>query len=290
MNASAIPGTPKAPTPPVWARAWNRCRAWSSDPAAALWLAAALGWLALLAGGHHHHLLVLAGSGESAWALALAVLLVGGAWLEMIVAMMLPTTAPMVRLFATASARAPRPAASLAAFIGAYVAVWMAFALVAVAVATAIQAAAAAQRWAWIYTQPYWLLAAVLALAGAFQLSPFKDRCLSMCRDPMLFLFAHYRRGVRGAWSLGLRHGISCLGCCWALMLIMFGTGVGNVFAMLVLTAVMLAEKTTRWGRRLARPLGVALLLSAVAVALFGDAMWGWGIYAPLYRLCDVGV
>ncbi|TAM98541.1 MAG: DUF2182 domain-containing protein [Rhodanobacteraceae bacterium] len=271
------------------AHAWGRAARWERwrDPVLAVWLIAALGWFALLAGGHHHHLLVAGGSAPT---LAFALLVVGGAWLEMIAAMMLPTAIPMVRTFATVSARAPRPFAAMAAFLGAYVAVWMAFALAAVAAATALQAAAVGGGWRWIYVRPDWLLAAVLALAGTFQLSPLKDRCLAMCRDPMTFIFSRYRRGVRGAWALGLRHGLSCLGCCWALMLIMFGTGVGNVFAMLLLTAVMWAEKTTRWGRRLARPLGFGLLLAAAAVALFGDALWGWGIYAPLYPLCGVGV
>lgn len=273
---------------PPW-RAWAevlRSVQWR-DPALAIWLVAGLGWLALLAGGHHHHLLVVRGSVPS---LALALLLVGGAWLEMIAAMMLPTAVPMARTFATVSARAPRPFAAMAAFFAAYLAVWMAFALVGVAAATALQAAAVSARWRWVYAHPYWLLAAVLGVAGAFQLSPLKDRCLAMCRDPMGFIFSHYRRGTRGAWALGLRHGLSCLGCCWALMLIMFGTGVGNVFAMLLLTAVMLAERITRWGRRLTRPLGFGLLLAAAAIALFGDALWGWGIYAPLVQLCGAGV
>ncbi|TAN12570.1 MAG: DUF2182 domain-containing protein [Burkholderiaceae bacterium] len=282
-SAAGSRGTP-ARLARVWSAAFHGMR--GRDPALAVWLIVALGWFALLAGGHHHHLLVAGGSAPT---LAFALLLVGGAWLEMIAAMMLPTALPMVRTFAAVSARAPRPRAAMAAFLGAYVAVWMAFALAAVVAATALQAAAVGGGWRWIYAHPYWLLAAVLALAGAFQLSPLKDRCLAMCRDPMTFIFSRYRRGVRGAWALGLRHGVSCLGCCWALMLIMFGTGVGNVVAMLLLTAVMGAEKATRWGRRLARPLGFGLLLAAGGVALFGDALWGWGVYAPLYPLCGVG-
>lgn len=263
---------------------WQRLR----DPMIWLWAAVVFCWLALLFGGRHQHLLSVGGAQSSAGSAALALLLVMGAWLEMVVAMMLPTTAPMLRLFRSTSARAPRPVAAMAAFIGGYLTVWMVFAVLATAAATALQAAAVRGQWQWVYARPYLLLAAVLTLAGAFQLSPLKDRCLSACRSPMLFLFAHYGRGRRAGWALGWRHGLSCLGCCWALMLIMFGTGMGNVVVMLGLTVIMLLEKVTPWGRRSAVPLGLALLAAAVLVARFGDAMWGWGLYAPLYALCGV--
>ena len=261
-------------------------RQWVSDPGFLLWGIAGIFWVALLAGGHQHHVLVLDRSAGSASTVALAVLVIAGAWLEMIAAMMLPTVVPMVRMFNVVSARGPRPTAARAAFLAGYLALWMVFALVAIAAATGIQTAAVLGQWTWIYTHPYLLLAAMLAIAGAFQLSSLKDRCLTQCRDPRMFLFLNYRRGIRGGWVLGLRHGLSCLGCCWALMLVMLGTGVENVMAMLVLTVVMLAEKTTRWGRRMTVPLGIALLFAAVLVAFFGDKMWGWGLYAPLYSLC----
>jgi len=80
-------------------------------------------------------------------------------------------------------------------------------------------------------------------------------------------LWRHYRRGPRGAWRLATRHALNCLGCCWALMLLLFGTGVASLAWMLALTAVMVAEKTTRWGARLTTPVGVALLAGAVLVA-----------------------
>jgi len=80
-------------------------------------------------------------------------------------------------------------------------------------------------------------------------------------------LWRHYRRRPRGAWRLATRHALNCLGCCWALMLLLFGTGVASLAWMLALTAVMVAEKTTRWGARLTTPVGVALLAGAVLVA-----------------------
>ncbi len=259
-------------------------REWFRDPGRLLWTVAAVCWIALLAAGHHHDALVTGGATtRSATALALSGLLVLGAWLQMTAAMMLPTTVPMMRMFHVVSGRAPRPAVARAAFLAGYLALWMAFAVAAVTLATGIRGWAAAGHLSWLATRPSLVLAAVLAIAGVFQLTPLKDRCLTQCRDPRAFLFAHYRRGIAGGWTLGWRHGLSCLGCCWALMLIMFGTGLGNVLAMLVLTAVMLAEKTTPWGRRIVVPLGVGLLAAAGLVALFGNDMSGWGLYEPLY-------
>lgn len=256
---------------------------WFRDPGRLLWTIAAVCWVALLAAGHHHDLRIAQGaSARSAASIAVSAALVAGAWLEMTAAMMLPTTIPMVRMFTVVSARAPRKAAVRAAFLAGYLALWLAFALVAVAVATLIRSWTPLAQWNWIADRPHLGLAAVLAIAGVFQLTPLKDRCLTECRDPRAFLFAHYRRGARGAWTLGLRHGLSCLGCCWALMLIMFGTGLGNVLAMLVLTAVMLIEKTARWGMRVVTPLGIGLVAAAALVGLFGNQLPGWGLYQPL--------
>lgn len=262
---------------------------WFRDPARLLWTVAAVCWVALLTFGHRHDVVIAGGgSAPSPTAVAVSVLLVLGAWLLMTAAMMLPTTIPMVRMFNVVSARAPRPAAVRTAFLIGYLALWLAFAVVAVGAATGIRAWAAAGHLSWIATRPDLVLAAVLAIAGVFQLTPLKDRCLTQCRDPRAFLYTHYRRGVRGAWSLGLRHGLSCLGCCWALMLIMFGTGLGNVLAMLVLTAVMLIEKTARWGARIVTPLGVGLVIAAVLVGLFGHHLSGWGLYEPLHSSTGV--
>ncbi|MGB3892979.1 MAG: DUF2182 domain-containing protein [Mycolicibacter sinensis] len=256
---------------------------WLRDPGRLLWTIAALCWVALLVTGHHHDGLIAGGNRpESAAGIAVSVALLAAAWLEMTAAMMLPTTIPMVRMFTVVSARAPRTAAVRTAFLAGYLALWLAFALAAVAVATVLRAWAPPAQLSWIAARPHLVLAAVLAIAGVFQLTPLKDRCLTQCRDPRAFLFAHYRRGVAGAWNLGLRHGWACLGCCWALMLIMFGTGLGNVLAMLALTAVMLIEKTASWGRRIVTPLGIGLLATAALVGLFGNHLPGWELYEPL--------
>lgn len=263
-----------------------RPRAFFADPGRLLWTIAAVSWVALLVGGHHHDARGV--DGASASAVAVSLLLVAGAWLEMTAAMMLPTAIPMVRMFTVVSARAPRPVAVRTAFLAGYLALWLGFAVVAVGAATGLRAVAVPVQLSWLDSRPHLLLAAVLAIAGVFQLTPLKDRCLTQCRDPRAFLYTHYRRGIGGALNLGLRHGWSCLGCCWALMLIMFGTGLGNVLAMLLLTAVMLIEKTASWGRRIVTPLGVGLLIAAALVGVFGGRLPGAGLSDPLHSSTDV--
>lgn len=198
------------------------------------------------------------------WPLLLTVF--AGAWLVMAGAMMLPTVIPMMRLFTVVSADRPHPGAARSAFLASYLAVWTGFALVALGGDTGVHALV--DNWPWLHAREGLVLAGALAVAGAFQFSPLKQRCLTLCRDPRAFLFAHYRRGTGGAWSVGVRHALSCLGCCWALMLVMFATGVGSLAWMVGLTAVMVAEKTARWGARLVAPVGVVLLLAATVIGV----------------------
>ena len=113
-----------------------------------------------------------------------------------------------------------------------------------------------------------------MALAGLFQFSELKYRCLDKCRTPLSFVIERWR-GRAERWNalrLGLHHGLFCLGCCWALMLLMFVVGAGSVGWMLVLGAVMAVEKNLPWGRRLAVPLGIILLVWAGVVAYTGLA------------------
>jgi predicted metal-binding membrane protein len=109
----------------------------------------------------------------------------------------------------------------------------------------------------------------VLATAGLFQFTHLKYRCLDKCRTPFSFLAQHWHGPAprRSAFRLGLHHGLYCVGCCWAIMLLMFVIGTGNVGWMLGLGAVMALEKNAPWGSRLSRPLGGALLIAASVVA-----------------------
>jgi predicted metal-binding membrane protein len=197
------------------------------------------------------------------WPLRIAEFL--AVWVVMLGAMMLPTVVPLARLFAPVSARAPHPHRARVALTTGYLAVWTAFAPVALFGDAGLHHLV--HSWPWLAAHTGLILGSALLLAGAFQFSPLKNACLTACRNPAVFLWQHYRRGVRGALVLGIRHGISCVGCCWALMLVMFATGVGGLAWMLGLTAVMVAEKTTRWGARLVAPVGVGLLLAGAVLS-----------------------
>jgi len=195
-----------------------------------------------------------------------ALLLFLAAWQVMTGAMMLPSSLPMVGLFARASREQARPRLAFAAFITAYFAVWTSFALLALFSDAGLHQLI--ERWRWIDDRPWLIAGSVLVLAGGFQFSPLKERCLNSCRNPVAFLWHHYQRGLRPAWLLGLRHGVFCLGCCWALMLTMFAVGVGSLAWMAALTGVMLIEKTAPRGRQLVPVVGIALIVSGAVVLL----------------------
>ncbi len=185
------------------------------------------------------------------------------AWQVMTAAMMLPSSRPMVRLFSQVSTSR----LAVTAFLTAYFAIWTGFAVVALAGDALLHDLV--ERSGWLHHHPSVITGGVLVLAGAFQFSPLKARCLQACRSPYAFLLRHYDRGVRPAWSLGVRHGLFCLGCCWALMLTMFGVGVTSLVWMVSLTAVMVVEKTAAWGRRLVPVTGSVLIIWGVILLLF---------------------
>ena len=118
--------------------------------------------------------------------------------------------------------------------------------------------------WGWLAEHTWVIGSAIFAIAGLFQFTPLKESCLKECRSPFGFFVRYYRRGAGHAWRLGLRHGLFCLGCCWALMLVMFGVGVGSLAWMLALAGVMVIEKVTRRGTLLSPVVGIAMLVLAV--------------------------
>ncbi len=112
-------------------------------------------------------------------------------------------------------------------------------------------------------------------MAGLYQFTPLKDHCLDQCRSPLSFVLGHWRgtrERLHAGW-LGVHHGLFCVGCCWSLMLLMLVVGVGNLGWMLVLGAVMAAEKNLPASRRLSKPLGVLLLAWGVLVIVRGQAL-----------------
>jgi predicted metal-binding membrane protein len=222
----------------------------------ALPLAIALGWAVAVAaetsgtaGALHHDGLIEGGLPRTA-----ALLLFLAAWQLMTAAMMLPSSLPLVRLFwATSGSRR-----ALAAFLGGYAVVWSAFG--AAAFAGDVVLHELFHVIGPLEARPWLVPGMVLLGAGAFQFTSLKDRCLEQCRNPAMFLLRRYRRGAREAFRIGGDHGVFCLGCCWALMLLMFAAGIANLVWMAALAAVMTYEKAGRHGRALTPVVGVALV------------------------------
>lgn len=195
------------------------------------------------------------------------------AWQLHIAAMMLPSTLPLLGLFGRAAAAQPRPRAARGAFLGGYLLVWTAFGFAALLGDALLQLGL--HRWSWLMQRPELIAGTVLVLAGVFQFSALKDRCLDQCRHPAAFLMSHYQRGVAGALALGVRHGLFCLGCCWALMLVMFVVGIANLAWMVPLALLMLYEKVGPGGARVTGAVGLGLIGLGVLIALGPEWLLG---------------
>ena len=202
----------------------------------------------------------------SFWA-GLGVFLV--AWQLMTAAMMLPSSMPMIRLFWATAVRQDRPGKPLAAFLGAYAAVWTAFGVVALLGDLVLHRLVDSVPW--LEAHSWYIGGTVLLGAALFQFSELKERCLRECRHPASFLLQHYKRGTKAAFRTGLAHAMFCLGCCWALMLVAFAAGVADLWWMAVMAAIMWAEKTWKHGERVATVAGLALGVLA-ALVLFHPA------------------
>ena len=181
-------------------------------------------------------------------------------WILMTTAMMLPTTVPLLEIFRRLSAQRPERSQLMALVISGYLGIWTAFGAVAHLADWVLHELV--EHNPWLETNAYIIGAGTLLLAGAFQFSRLKYRCLDKCRAPLSFVMEYWRGGDdrRNALLLGIHHGLFCVGCCWALMLLMFGVGVGNIGWMLALGGVMAVEKNLPWGRKLSGPLGVTLV------------------------------
>lgn len=246
---------------------------------AALALLTLLAWLCLLAG---------AGTGMDAiamsgWFMPLALpaplsaewttfywLIAFGMWVVMMVAMMLPSASPMVLLYARVvrhaerQGRAPRAGASIACFACAYFSLWILFSLLAVAAQWALEQVGAMSTM--MSVRGGLLAGALLLAAGLYQLTPLKTACLRHCRGPAQFIAAHWRPGVTGAWQMGLVHGLYCLGCCAALMLLLFVGGVMNLVWIAGLTLLVAIEKLAPFGARAAKAIGALLVCAGLAL------------------------
>jgi predicted metal-binding membrane protein len=251
---------------------------------ALLLAAAALCWAWLLGQGGA---MDMAAMGRPTMGLPAAAFLV--MWAIMMIAMMFPTAAPMVLTFHRIGAgkRARGEAfASIWLFVAGYTIVWAAAGIAAylgalaaerIAAQTGLSAAAAAR-----------IGGALLVVAGLYQLTPWKNMCLSKCRSPIAFVLTAWRDGALGAVRMGVEHGGACLGCCWLLMAILFPLGLMNPGAMALVTLVVFAEKALPW-RRVAvwGAAGALMLYGAVvitaprALPTFAPAMTMPGIAMP---------
>jgi predicted metal-binding membrane protein len=190
-------------------------------------------------------------------------ILVGG-WTLMTAAMMLPTSLPLVLLFRRMTVRRAEGQQLVLLLIVGYLVVWAGFGL-AVHVADLVLHDLVV-RSGWLEANAWLIGGITLGIAGAYQFTALKYRCLDECRSPLAFISRRWRGRDerRQSFRLGVEHGVFCVGCCWSLMLLMFIVGLGNIVWMLVLGAIMAVEKNMPWGRRLSHPLGVALLACAV--------------------------
>lgn len=182
-------------------------------------------------------------------------------WAIMMAAMMLPSALPMLLQFVDLSRRNGEGARGRA-FVGAYLLVWLVFSMAATALQWGLQAAGWTDPMA--ASRSAWLTAALLLLAGVYQFSPLKQACLARCRTPIGFLLGEWRPGTHGALVMGLRHGLFCLGCCWALMALLFVGGVMNLAWVAALAIVVALEKLLPQGARLAAVMGLVLIGAGV--------------------------
>ena len=179
-------------------------------------------------------------------------------WIVMMVAMMLPTAAPMILTYASLSRRR-KPGTpvrtSVPALVLGYLVAWISFSVLAAVLDGVLQ------RASWIsaagQSESFVLSGGLLVLAGVFQWTPLKTACLSACRSPLALMLTEWREGTWGAFRMGLRHGWFCVGCCWALMGLMWVAGMLNLLWLAALTVYMLAEKVLPGAERWSRWVGV---------------------------------
>jgi predicted metal-binding membrane protein len=208
-------------------------------------------------------------TGASAWMMTAVwdvrhLALLWAMWAVMMVAMMLPSAAPLLVFYARV-VRQSAATASLAsrqvyALAAGYLVIWMIFSVGATALQR-VMASLLLMSPMMVITSPR-AGALLLLLAGVYQFTPIKQSCLGACRSPLLFVMSRAPAGVRGAFRMGCEHGALCVGCCWALMLLLFVGGVMNLTVIATLTALVAFEKLAPFGRQGARISGGALIVA----------------------------
>lgn len=205
--------------------------------------------------------------GNTVWTPAYAALIYLMWWIMMI-AMMTPSAAPMLLLFTAikkAGANALQAPVLSLLFLGGYLLAWAFFSAAATALQWRLETMGLSDG-PMMSLSSRALGGAVLLAAGAYQFTPYKHACLNHCRMPVQFLTAHNRRGAAGAVLMGAHHGTFCLGCCWALMLLLFAGGIMNLYWITGLALYVLAEKTVPYPRAFAIATGGLLILAGLYV------------------------
>jgi predicted metal-binding membrane protein len=212
--------------------------------AAALGVITVAAWLALIAGTP---------MGDPATFLV--------AWVVMMAAMMIPSSAPMFLLYRLSANDAPNGGLRTILFGAGYLLVWAAVGMVVLVAQRVLDAVVSAEL------RPFGV-AAVLLAAGAYQFTPLKATCLRACQTPADFLVRHWRTGAAGALRLGLDHGLYCLGCCWALMAVLVSAGGMGLAWVALIAVIVLIEKLIPQATWFSRAVGVAFAVGALVVLL----------------------
>lgn len=210
----------------------------------------------------------MSGPDTSAWSSATLIPLFL-MWAEMMVAMMIPSAAPMILTFAAVNRKRreqEKPFVPTGIFLLGYIIVWTGFSALAAVAQWALHGTALLSP-KMVSTSPV-LAGTLLVAAGMFQWTPLKNACLSHCRSPLSFLMTDWREGKRGALLMGLKHGVYCTGCCWFLMTLLFVAGVMNMWWVALIAVLVLIEKIAPRGIWFARVAGVGLA--------------GWGIWMTI--------
>ena len=238
-------------------------------PALGLMAISAAGWalLAWIAFDMSHPVARLTMPVSAHWSAA-NLLAIWCMWAVMMAAMMLPSALPMALAFVELSVRTGEHGRARG-FVGAYLLTWCAFSVAASALQWLLQSVGWLDPMIVSTSAP--LTAALLVIGGVYQFSPLKRLCLAHCRTPMGFLLGEWRPGAYGGFVMGLRHGLFCLGCCWALMALLFVGGAMNLAWIAALSIAVAIEKLLPHGERLAALLGL-VLIAAGLVRLVGLA------------------
>ena len=188
-------------------------------------------------------------------------------WVVMMIAMMIPSVAPLVLIFAMINRQRKQqqnPFVPTVYLLSGYLLVWTAFSLCATMLQWLLQQLALLSPD--MITTSKTLGAAILISAGAFQFTPWKNRCLQQCRTPLNFLTNHFKEGKWGALQMGVENGLYCLGCCWILMILLFVSGIMNLLWIAIIALFVLIEKALPKAKYVSPVAGIALIIYGIIV------------------------